>query len=242
MGDMALQELIPGMFSLFVAWFAGSKRVMLKNVQEAKFTKCLVPISALVLTLDQQPMVSFEPFFTHILAHELMHGLGPHTITLHGKQTTVRQEMKEIGSALEEAKADISGLFALQCLIDRHVVNAALEKPMYVTYLASLFRSVRFGILEAHGKGSALQFNYLTDEGGFVFNPANGTFSVDFSKIKDAVKKLTGEIMTLQAEGNYLMAKSLLEKYSVLRPEMKTVLDKLTGVPVDIEPQFPLLK
>ncbi len=220
----------------------GSKRVMLKNVQEAKFNKCLVPISALALPSDQQAMVSFEPFFTHILAHELMHGLGPHTITLNGKKTTVRQEMKEIGSSLEEAKADISGLFALQHLIDRNVLNPSLEKPMYVTFLASLFRSVRFGIHEAHGKGSALQFNYLTDEGGFVYDPSSRTFSVDFGKIKNAVKKLTGVIMLLQADGNYAQAKSLLEKYSVIRPEMQVVLDRLTAVPVDIEPQFPLGK
>jgi hypothetical protein len=220
----------------------GSKRVMLKNVQEAKFNKCLVPISTIVLSSDQQAMVSFDPFFTHILAHELMHGLGPHTIMVKGKKTTVRQEMKEIGSALEEAKADIAGLFALQYLVDKGILKESMEKPLYVTFLASLFRSVRFGIEEAHGKGVALQFNYLSDEGGYIYNPVDGTYSVNFEKIKNAVRKLTGEIMTVQAEGNYDKAKSLLEKYGVIRPEMKAVLDKLTGIPVDIEPSFPLAK
>lgn len=218
----------------------GSKRVMLKNVQEAKFQNVLIPISRVVVDASQQSLIAFEPFFTHILAHELMHGLGPHTITVNGKQTTVRQEMKELSSALEEAKADISGLFALQYLIDKGFVSKSMEEAMYVTYLASSFRSVRFGVNEAHGKGIALQFNYLTDEGAFEFNEATGTFNVNFGKMKEATKKLTGEIMTIQAEGSYVQAKALLDTYAVIRPAMKSVLDKLSDIPTDIDPSFPL--
>lgn len=217
----------------------GSKRVMLKNVQEAKFKTILVPIAGIVLGQDQRKNVSFEPFFTHILCHELMHGLGPHTIVMNGDTTTVRQAMKELSSALEEAKADISGLFALQYLIDKGVVDKSMEENLYTTYLASIFRSVRFGIAEAHGKGTALQFNYLLDEGAFVRND-DGTFSVNREKIKDGVKKLTGEIMTIQAEGNYDRAKALLGKYGVIRPEMQSQLDRLTDLPVDILPSYPL--
>lgn len=218
----------------------GSKRVMLKNVQEAKFVKVLTPIAAVALEPSQQSLLSFESFFTHILAHELMHGLGPHNITVDGKKTTVRQELKELSSAFEEAKADISGLFALQYLIDKGVVEKSMEESMYVTYLASSFRSVRFGINAAHGKGMAFQFNYLMDEGAIVFDEAKGTFRVDIAAVKGAAKKLTGEIMTVQAEGSYEKAKALLEKYGVIRPSMQTVLDKLKGVPTDIEPSFPL--
>ena len=220
----------------------GSKRIMLKNVQEAKFNKCLVPVSAIVLTPEQRATVSFEPFFTHILAHELMHGLGPHTITVDGKKTTVRQEMKDLGSSLEEAKADVAGLFALQYLIDRGIVDRSQEQPLYTTFLASLFRSVRFGIQEAHGRGSALQFNYIAENGGFRYDKISQTFSVDFGKIKEAVQKLTGEIMTIQAEGSYEKAKSLLEKYCTIRPPMKAILDNLNQIPVDIEPLFPMAK
>ncbi len=218
----------------------GSKRVMLKNVQEAKFTKVLTPIASVALQPGQQSLVAFQPFFTHILAHELMHGLGPHNITVNGKTTTVRQELKELSSAFEEAKADISGLFALQYLIDKGVVEQSTEESMYVTYLASSFRSVRFGINAAHGKGMALQFNYLMDEGAIVFNQAAGTFGVDLAAMKVATKKLTGEIMTIQAEGSYEKAKALLGKYGVIRPSMQGVLDKLKDVPTDIEPNFPL--
>ena len=220
----------------------GSKRVMLKNVQEAKFNTVLVPISRIVLNPSQQPMIAFEPFFTFILAHELMHGLGPHSITMNGKKTTVRQSMKELSSALEEAKADISGLFGLQFLIDKGVVDRSMEQQMYVTYLAGVFRSIRFGIADAHGKGMALQCNYLTDEGALEFNETTGTYSVHFGKIKDAVRKLTAEIMTIQAEGSYAKAKAMLDRYGVLSQRMKRVLDKLTDIPTDIAPTFPLAK
>lgn len=218
----------------------GSKRIMLRNVQEAKFQNVLVPIARIALDPAQQPMVSFEPFFTHILAHELMHGLGPHTIMVNGRQTTVRQQMQELGSALEEAKADISGLFALQYLIDKGVVPKSMEQPMYVTYLAGTFRSVRFGVGDAHGKGMALQFNYLMDAGAFEHDSSTATFKVNFGKIKDGTQRLTHEIMTIQAEGSYEKAKDLLEKYSLIRPAMKAVLDKLTDLPTDIAPTFPL--
>jgi len=220
----------------------GSKRVMLKNVQQAKFEKTLIPISGVVLAPVQKSLLSFESFFTHILAHELMHGLGPHNITLAGRETTVRQELKELSSAFEEAKADITGLWALQYLIDKGVVEKRMEHSLYTTFLASAFRSVRFGITEAHGRGIALQFNYLSDEGAIEFNEQTGTFSVNQAKIKDAVRKLTGEILTVQAEGSYEKAKALLDKYGVIRPPMKTALDRLKDVPVDIEPLFPLAK
>ena len=213
---------------------------MLKNVQEAKFEKTLVPISKVVLEPSQQSEVAFDPFFTHILMHELLHGIGPHNINVNGKATTVRQQLQENYSAIEEAKADISGLWALQYLMDKGVIDPKMEKMMYTTFLASVFRSVRFGVTEAHGKGVALQFNYLVDEGGIKIDENASTVSINFDKIKDAVRKLAGEIMSLQAEGSYAKAKAMLEKYAVVRPAMQKALDKLTNIPVDIEPQYPL--
>jgi hypothetical protein len=212
----------------------GTKRVMLRNVQQAKFEKTLVPISKVALASADRSKVSFDAFFTHIVMHELMHGLGPHRTA---QDVTVRMAMQEAGSALEEAKADISGLFALQHLVDKGVLDKSLERTMYVTFLASAFRSIRFGTNEAHGKGVALQLNTLLDEGG-VKVAADGTFSVVPAKIKDAVAKLTGEIMTLQASGDVGRAREWLGRMGVVRPEVKRVLDKLTGVPVDIEPKF----
>jgi Peptidase family M49 len=224
----------------------GSKRVMLKNVQQAKFQQILVPISKRVLAADEQADVNFDAFFTHILTHELCHGLGPHQITLDGKPTTPREQLKELYSAIEEAKADATGLFALQYMID-HAQAMGLEailkpdansdKRLYTTYLASSFRTLRFGLGEAHGKGMAMQVNYLIDKGGFVARP-DGTFAVDYTKIKDAVRDLTHDLLTVEAEGNYAGAKQMLDTLGVLRPEFKQALDKLGDIPVDIEPIF----
>jgi hypothetical protein len=210
---------------------------MLKNVQEAKFTLVLQPISKIALPPADQTRISFEAFFTHILMHELMHGLGPHNITVGGRQTTVRQELKDTYSAIEEAKADVSGLWALRYLADHKQLDPAIAKTMYTTFLASAFRSIRFGVNEAHGKGIAVQLNYFLDAGAFKVRP-DGTFTVDAAKIGDAVTALTREIMTLQAEGNYAKAKDLIDRLGIVRPEVKKVLDRLTGIPVDIEPRF----
>jgi hypothetical protein len=218
----------------------GTKRVMLKNVQEAKFKETLIPISKLVLQPADLADLSFDAFFTFIVAHELMHGLGPHNIRVDGKDTTVRLQLKELYSAIEEAKADITGLFALQYLIDKGAMDRQMERSMYTTYLASAFRSVRFGLTEAHGKGTALQFNYLADEGAIKYDEAKGTFSIDPARVKGAVRKLTHDLLTLEAEGSYDTARAMLAKYGTLRPQMKKALDGLGSVPVDIEPRFPL--
>jgi hypothetical protein len=215
----------------------GAKRVMLKNVQDAKFAKTLVPISKVVLGPDDQKALSFDAFFTHIVVHELMHGLGPHSLTVNGRQTTVRQELKETYSALEEAKADISGLFAIQHMIDKGVMPKSLENSLYTTFLASAFRSIRFGVNEAHGRGIAIQLNTLLDQRGVVANP-DGTFKVDPGRIKEGISALTRDIMTIQAEGDYGKAKALGERLGVVRPEVQRALDRLASIPVDIEPQF----
>lgn len=215
----------------------GSKRVMLKNVQRAKFDKTLVPISKVALAKADQKHLSFDAFFTHILMHELMHGLGPHNIVVNGQATTVRQALKENSGALEEAKADIAGLWALQHLIDKGVIDKKMQETMYDTFLASAFPTLRFGIGEAHGKGMALQLNWLLDQGAVKVGK-DGSFAVVDDKIRAAVTGLTTEIMNIQARGDYAAAKALLEKLAVLRPETQKVIARLTNVPVDISPRF----
>ena len=215
----------------------GSKRVMLKNVQEAKFQRVLSPIARTVLTAADQREVSFDAFFTHILMHELMHGLGPSTITVDGRESTVRQELRETYSTIEEAKADISGLWALHQLIDRGEVETSLARSMYSTFLASTFRSIRFGINEAHGRGVAIQLNTFLDTGAVTVD-AGGRFAVDYTKIRGAVTELTSELMTIQARGDIRAAETLLKTRGVIRPEVQRVLDRLSGVPIDIEPRY----
>ena len=215
----------------------GSKRVMLKNVQEAKFERVLQPIAKVAMPAGAQANVAFDAFFTHILMHELMHGLGPHNITVGGRTSTVRKEFKELYSTIEEAKADVSGLFALRYLFDKGKLDAKLGDAMYVTYLASMFRSIRFGITEAHGRGVAIQLNYFLDHGGVTVN-ADGTFQVNAETFKRNVIDLTRDLMTMQAVGDYAAAKTLVETMGVVRPPVQVVLDKLKDVPVDIEPRY----
>src|SRR3984893_16031694 len=217
----------------------GSKRVMLKNVQEAKFHSTLEPISKRVLSGAGQKDLSFDSFFTHILAHELSHGIGPHQIQVAGRHTSRRQELKELYRAIEEAKADVTGLFMLQQLYDRKLIEggASAERKLYTTFLASTFRSLRFGLKDAHGKGMALQVNYLTDKGGFIAHP-NGTFEVDFGKIKAAVRDLDHDLLTVEATGDYAGAKRMLDTLGVVRPNMQKALNSLSAIPVDIEPVF----
>lgn len=223
----------------------GSKRVMLKNVQEAKFRTVLIPIASRLLVDRERADVSFEQFFTHILCHELMHGLGPHQITVDGQASNPRLQLKELYSAIEEAKADATGLWALQFMMDHAkelnltgVLRSgpAAERQLYTTFLASAFRSLRFGSGDAHGKGMAMQFNYLVDHGGFAQQP-DRTFAVDFNKIKDAVRDLTHDLLTVEATGDYAGAQKMLA-LAVIRPNVAQQLARLSNVPVDIEPIF----
>ncbi len=215
----------------------GSKRVMLKNVQEAKFGMVLTPIAEIALSGDDRTDVSFEAFFTHILMHELMHGLGPHTITVGDSETTVRQELRETYSAIEEAKADISGLWALRYLIDAGVVDASLAPEIYTTFLASTFRSIRFGINEAHGRGVAIQLNSFLDSGAVTVAP-DGAFAVNHDAIAEAVEGFTRRLMMIQARGDYAAAQEVLDTLGVIRPEVQRVLDRLEDIPTDIRPRY----
>ncbi|XP_068653162.1 nudix hydrolase 3 [Aristolochia californica] len=218
----------------------GTSMVMLKNISEAKFKHILVPIANSCIKEEQKKSVDFESFFTHTVCHECCHGIGPHSIRLpNGQESTVRLELQELYSAIEEAKADIVGLWALRFLIDKGLLSSSLMESMYVSFLAGCFRSVRFGLEEAHGKGQALQFNWLYEKGAFVLD-SDGTFYVDFSKVEEAVKSLSSEILTIQAKGDKISAKSLLENYAKMTQPLSYAMEKLESikVPVDITPVF----
>ena len=221
----------------------GSKRVMLKNIQEAKFQSTLTPIAKLVLRPEAQADLDFDSFFTHILAHEITHGLGPHITNNNGKQSTPRQDLKEAYSTIEEAKADMAGLWALSYMMDKGQLKDTLgqgelaERKMYNTFLASAFRTLHFGLTDSHARGMAIQLNYLLDKGGFVSH-GDGTFSTDFKKIKQAVIDLNREFLTIEATGDYARAKEMMSKYVVIRADVQKALDKMKVVPNDIRPAF----
>ena len=217
----------------------GAKRIMLKNINEAKFRQILLPISKIVLSPEDQKDVQFEPFFSWILSHELSHGIGPHQIEIAGKETNPRLELKDLYGAIEEAKADVTGMFLLRFLMDKGAIPGGPEeeRKLYTTVLASAFRTLHFGLQDAHARGQAVQVNYLLDKGGYVARP-DGTFSVDLAKIKSAVDDLDREFLTLEATGDYAGTKKMMTDLAVLRPEVKRALDRLSGVATDIEPVF----
>lgn len=220
----------------------GSKKVMLKNIAQAKYEKCWIPIVKEVLAEADLPFCSFDSYFNHVLMHEIAHGLGPGNIEKDGKKTSVNKELKELYSTIEEAKADIVGLYCYQYMLDKGVFPKELEKNIYVTYLGGIFRSVRFGIEAAHGGGNAIQLNYILEKGGFSFDDKTARFKLNADKIKDAVTQLAHDILIIEALGDYNKAKEMIAKYCVVSPQLKQALDKLVHVPVDIRPIYALEK
>jgi hypothetical protein len=216
----------------------GSKKVMLKNVHEAKFEKLLKPIAEIVLDPDQLKYVTFDGFFNHTLMHEMSHGVGPGFIKVDGGDTEVKKELKETYSTMEECKADILGMYNNIFMILKGVYPKEMERQVWVTFLAGAFRSMRFGISEAHGGGNAIIYNYLLEKGGYVYDEATQKVHVDFEKIYPALKELANLVLTIQAEGNYQGAKDLIAKYAVNTPTIETLRKKLENLPVDIKPVF----
>ncbi len=216
----------------------GSKKVMLKNVHEAKFEKLLKPIAEIVLASDQLKHVTFDAFFNHTLMHEMSHGVGPGFIKVNGKDTEVKKELKETYSTIEECKADILGMYNNIFMIEKGVYSKETENQVWVTFLAGAFRSMRFGIGEAHGGGNAIIYNYLLEKGGYVYDESTQKVSVDFMKVYPALKELCNLVLTIQAEGNYAGAKDLIAKYAVNSPTIETLRKKLEKLPVDIKPVF----
>ncbi|HRN27978.1 MAG TPA: peptidase [Ignavibacteriaceae bacterium] len=216
----------------------GSKKVMLKNVHEAKFEKLLKPISEVVLDPEQLKYVTFDAFFNHTLMHEMSHGVGPGFIKVNGRSTEVKKELKETYSTMEECKADILGMYNNIFMIEKGVYPKEMENEVWVTFLAGAFRSMRFGIGEAHGGGNAIIYNYLLEKGGFVFDDSTKKVLVDFEKIYPSLKELANLVLIIQAEGNYQGAKDLIAKYAVNSSSIETLRKKLEKLPVDIKPVF----
>ena len=219
----------------------GSKKVMMKNVMRAKFEKCWLPIVRIALADKDLSRVSFDAYFAHTLMHEVSHGLGPGILKKDGRETTVQRELKDAYSVIEECKADVLGLLTAQALVDRGVFPKSLESTLYATNLGGLFRSIRFGVGEAHGGGVAIQMNVFMDRAACSAGP-DGRFSVDDAAMKRAVRELAGELLRIEADGNYEAATAFIKKHRSVRPEVRAVLDRMTGIPVDIRPLYAIEK
>lgn len=216
----------------------GSKKVMIKNIHEAKFEKLLYPIAEKVMDSEQLQYVTFDGFFNHTLMHEMSHGVGPGFIKVDGRDTEVKIELKETYSKLEECKADILGMYNNILMIEKGVYPKEFENQLWSTFLAGIFRSVRFGVDAAHGGANAIIFNYLLEHGAYEHNELTNTVKVNFEKVYGVLQALGTKVLMIQATGDYDGAKKLLADYAVDSPTMQKLKSKLTDLPVDIWPIF----
>jgi hypothetical protein len=212
----------------------GTRRSQLKNAMRAKFDKILMPISKVLIADDQQQHITFDAFFANTMFHEVAHGLGIKN-TVNGKGT-VREALQEQASALEEGKADILGLWMVTELFEKGEIQEGTVMDNYVTFLAGIFRSVRFGASSAHGKANMLRFNYFKEAGAFSYDETSGKYSVDFDKMQAAVESLSALILQLQGEGDYDAVVQLMEEKGQIDKALQSNLDQLSeaGIPVDI--------
>jgi hypothetical protein len=215
----------------------GSKKVLLRNTMRAKYDQILIPIAKEVLAADQVGDVSFDAYFNEVLHHELSHGLGPGIITVDGRKTEVRLELKDQFSTLEEAKADVMGIYNILALIEKGDMPASLRKTLEPTYVAGLFRAARFGVDEAHGQGVVAQFNYLTEKGALQVD-SSSRFRAVSEKFPGAIRDLLHDMLMLQAAGDYAGTKAFLAKYGKASPQLREALGRLKAVPVDIRPLY----
>lgn len=217
----------------------GAKKVILSNVLEAKYTRILQPMATLVLVPEQAGLVSKKYMTMETLFHELAHSLGPGSITVDGRATTVNAELKDLYSASEEGKADVMGVWNLMFMMDKGEMPAAERSEMFATYLAGLFRAMRFGIDEAHGRGAAMQYGYLKDKGAFAWDAAAGRYRVDDARMAAGVRDLVHDLVVLQGDGDYDGMKAFFDRHARLDAHAETVIASMSAIPVDIQPIYP---
>ena len=212
----------------------GSRKLQLKNSMRHKFEKILVPISNVLIDQEQRQYIKFDAFFENTMFHEVAHGLGIKQ-TING-QGTVREALKEYYSPVEEGKADIIGLFLVKQLAEMGELDDQEIKDNYVTFMASIFRSIRFGAASSHGKANMMRFNYFKEQGAFTRDSETGTYKVDFEKMTDAMNALGEKILVMQGNGDYQAAKTMVQEKGTIRDQLQQDLNRLSeeGIPRDI--------
>jgi hypothetical protein len=217
----------------------GAKKVILANVLGAKYDRILAPMAGLVLVPEQARLVTKKYMSNETLFHELAHSLGPGTISVGGRQTTVNAELKDVYSASEEAKADVMGVYNILYMMDRGELPAAEREQALATYFAGIFRAVRFGIDEAHGRGAAMQYSYLQERGAFNWDERGARFRIDYRKMEAGIRELTAVLVRFQGNGDYAGTKAFFERYARLDDRARAVLATAAGIPTDIQPVYP---
>jgi len=218
----------------------GAKKVILANVLGAKYDRILAPMAGLVLVPEQARLVTKKYMTNETLFHELSHSLGPGTISVGGRQTTVNAELKDVYSASEEAKADVMGVHNILYLMKRGELPIAEREQLLATYFAGIFRAVRFGTDEAHGRGAAMQYSYLKDKGAFRWDDGADRFRVDYDRMEAGLRDLVAELVRLQGNGDYAGTKAFFDRYARLDERARAVLATTAHIPTDIQPVYPM--
>ncbi|MFQ5479494.1 MAG: peptidase [Candidatus Binatia bacterium] len=217
----------------------GSKKVMLKNISHAKFDKILVPIAGELLDSRQARELEFDAYFTNVLMHEMAHGLGPGKLLRDdGAETTVSRELKELYPPLEEAKADILGLYCKKVLVKEGFFEKGTDVKGYIAFLPGFFRAIRFGATSAHGKANMIEFNFMREQGAITFDKKSGRFHVNIDRMPAAVEALSNRLLMIQALGDYEAAKAFHDRYGRMGPDVERMLERLDDIPVDIKPNY----
>ncbi|MDT9599049.1 dipeptidyl-peptidase 3 family protein [Sphingosinicella rhizophila] len=217
----------------------GAKKVILANVLGAKYDRILAPMAHQVLVPDQAKLVTRKYMTNETLFHELSHSLGPGRINVDGRQTTVNAELKEQYSAIEEAKADVMGVYNILYLMERGEIPVAEKPELFATYFAGIFRAVRFGIDEAHGRGAAMQYDYLKEQGAFAWDEEAGRYRIDQAKMEQGITDLVAKLVRLQGDGDYAGTKAFLDRHARLDEHARKVLAASADIPTDIQPVYP---
>jgi hypothetical protein len=219
----------------------GTKKIFFKNFMDARVNYVILPLAKQLMRPDQASKASGEGYLATTVLHEISHELGPAYSRQNGRQLDVREAIGPAYSGLEEAKADVTGMFGLQWLMDHGALPKSRAQEYYASYLAGIFRTVRYGIAEAHGRAEMMEFNYLSEQG--AIHKENGRYSVDYGRIAAALAGLTKELLEIEAAGDRGRAERWFTKYDKMPPDLSSALQRITNVPVDVEPEFdfPLL-
>jgi hypothetical protein len=215
----------------------GTKKIFFKNFMDARVNVVILPIAKKLMRADQAAQASGEGYLAGTLLHEISHGLGPAFARKNGKQVDIREAIGPAFNGLEEAKADVVGMFGLKWLVDHGAIPKERLPEFYSSYLAGLFRTIRFGTAEAHGKAEMMEFNYLTEQKA-IQRDAGGKYVIDYARTATAIATLARELLEIEATGDRARAENWFAKYSALPAELKGALNTVADVPVDITPNF----
>ena len=218
----------------------GSKKIFFKNFMDARVNYIVLPIAKRLMRQDQALKASGEGYLAAVILHEISHGLGPAFARQSGKQVDIREAIGPVYSGLEEAKADVVGMFGLKWLVDRGVLSKDRLEEYYASYVAGIFRTLRFGTAEAHGRAEMMEFNYLSQEKAIVRDAPSGRYAVDYYRIPTALAQLAKELLEIEATGDRTRAENWFKRYEVMPAGLKAALETTKDVPVDIDPIFSL--